>query len=186
MRLLEIAILCEVMHARALLCAALWSATAAYATTRRQAVILSAAATTSYLTPQQAHGAAAKLTDLSAEERDALDLASRTAEGRLLRSGVRVIDMLTVEPRRRVPAVGERTYVHFKVWTDGFRKGPPVESSFANTRPYDYIIGQPDSRFRKGFDEGLQGMGEGDWRRLVVPAALACICAPASESRMAW
>ena len=115
----------------------------------------------------------AKLNDLSMEDRDAIEKSSRTQQGRSLPSGVRIIDLLTVDPRRRIPAKGDRVYVHFKVWTNGFRTGTPVDSSFVDKRPYDYVVGQPDERFLPGFDEGLQGMGEGDWRRLVVPAALA-------------
>ena len=64
-------------------------------------------------------------------------------------------------------------YAHFKVWTGGFRNGVPVDSSFQQTRPYDWFLGQPDARIRPGFDEGVRGMREGDWRYLVVPAKLA-------------
>lgn len=111
--------------------------------------------------------------ELTSEDKEALDLASRSAKGLVLPSGVRVIDVNKGSPDARLPASGERVYCHFKVWTKGFRSGVPVDSSFTNTRPYDWFLGQPDERMRPGFDEGARGMREGDWRRLVVPASLA-------------
>ena len=49
----------------------------------------------------------------------------------------------------------------------------PADSSFRDQRPYDWVLGQPDSRIRPGFDEGALGMREGEWRRLIVPGPLA-------------
>jgi len=111
--------------------------------------------------------------ELSGEEKDVLDLASRTAAGYTLPSGIRVIDVNRADGDAHVPAKGDRVYAHFKVWTLGFRSGPPVDSSFFNSKPYDWFLGSPDERIRAGFDEGAQGMRTGDWRRLVVPARLA-------------
>lgn len=119
-------------------------------------------------------GAEAKpLSQLSRAEIDALDLSSRSADGRVLPSGVRIIDVNSSGDDSPLPQKGDRVYAHFKVWTRGFRSGPPVDSSFLDTRPYDWRLGQPDGRIRPGFDEGTQGMREGDWRRLVVPGPLA-------------
>ena len=101
-------------------------------------------------------------------------MASRMAEGTLLPSGIRVIDVNRGRDDARLPATGDRVYAHFKVWNSrGFRSGVPVDSSFANVKPYDWFLGSPDERMRPGFDEGVRGMREGDWRRLVVPARLA-------------
>ena len=77
---------------------------------------------------------------LSAEEMDARDLWSRTGEpkGVVLPSGVRVIDMY--EGDGPLPAKGDRVWCHFKVWPNGWRSGPPADSSFVNTRPYDWAL----------------------------------------------
>ena len=111
------------------------------------------------------------VTAMNAEEMDALDMASRTATGKLLPSGVRVIDVQ--EGTGPLPTKGTRVYCHFKVWIKGFRSGEPADSSFRQVRPHDWVLGTPDDRIRAGFDEGALGMREGGWRRLVVPAELA-------------
>lgn len=111
---------------------------------------------------------------MSAEEMDARDAWSRTGEakGIVLPSGVRVIDMQVGEGP--LPAKGDRVWCHFKAWTGGYRKGPPADSSFLNTRPYDWTLGNGgDGRLPTGADEGAVGMREGGWRRLVIPAKLA-------------
>lgn len=90
----------------------------------------------------------------------------------MLPSGVKVISVTEVEDGLQ-PKVGDRVYVHFKVWPKGFRSGPPVDSSFEQQRPYDFILGEPEGRIFSGIDEGIRGMREGEWRRLVVPAAQA-------------
>ena len=107
------------------------------------------------------------------KERDTLDMASRSAEGKMLPSGIRVIGMTEDEDAPPAAAVGDRVYVHFKVWTKGFRSSPPVDSSFEQQRPYDFILGEPDDRIFPGIDQGVRGMREGSWRRLVVPPELA-------------
>ena len=107
----------------------------------------------------------------SAEEQDALDLWSRTAPGRLLPSGVRVIDV--VEGTGPQPQKGQKVYCHFKVWTGGFRSGEPADSSFLQARVYEWFLGRPTDRMVPGADEGALGMREGGWRRLVIPAELA-------------
>ncbi|KAL1510399.1 hypothetical protein AB1Y20_006708 [Prymnesium parvum] len=107
----------------------------------------------------------------SAEEMDLLDRQSRKADGVLLPSGVRVIEVR--EGEGRLPRKGERVYCHFKLWTKGFRDGVPADSSFKEVRPYDWTLGEPTDRVPPGFDEGVLGMREGGWRRLVVPAQLA-------------
>ena len=97
---------------------------------------------------------------------------SGEAKGVLLPSGVRVIDMQVGEGP--LPAKGERVWCHFKAWPRGFRSGPPADSSFLNTRPYDWALGNGgDGRLPAGADEGAVGMREGGWRRLVIPAKLA-------------
>ena len=111
---------------------------------------------------------------MSPEEMDARDLWSRTGEpkGVLLPSGVRVIDM--EEGTGPLPAKGARVWCHFKAWTKNFRSGQPADSSFLNTRPYDWVLGSGGTaRLPAGVDEGAVGMREGGWRRLVIPAKLA-------------
>lgn len=107
------------------------------------------------------------LTNAAIEELDAL---SRDASaGRVLPSGVRVIDL--VEGSGREPRRGERVYTTYKVWAGGFRSGPVVEWSYIDGRPYAWTLGQPTDRIPTGADEGVMGMREGGWRRLVVPNA---------------
>lgn len=108
---------------------------------------------------------------MSNEELAALDEASKSAEGVLLPSGVRVIDMVPgtgPEPQR-----GQRVYAAYKVWANGFRSGPVADLSFTDGRPYDWILGEPTDRLPAGADEGVLGMREGGWRRLVIPPDLA-------------
>jgi hypothetical protein len=57
------------------------------------------------------------------------------------------------------------------VWRDGFREGPAVDLSFFDNRPYGWDLGTPTERIPRGADEGIAGMREGGWRRLVVPDA---------------
>ncbi|KAL1521853.1 hypothetical protein AB1Y20_021504 [Prymnesium parvum] len=133
---------------------------------RREVVAAAAGALVATLPPLPAAYAS-----MSGAELDALDLASREAEGILLPSGVRLIEV--VEGTGPLPSKGSRVYCHFKVWTKGFQSGVPVDSSFIQTRPYSWFLGQSDERIKPGFDEGTLGMREGGWRRLVVPAALA-------------
>jgi len=73
------------------------------------------------------------------------------------------------EGKGRLAEKGDRVYAHFKLWPNNFRSGAPADSSFANTRPYEWFLGQPNERMRKGFDEGVQGMREDGWRRIVIP-----------------
>eukprot|EP00962_Isochrysis_galbana_P049928 scaffold21395_cov113-Isochrysis_galbana.AAC.4 len=138
--------------------------------TRREAVAAAVAtASASLVTPRQA--AHAKL-PLGPDEQDRLDLISRSAPEQLptkvLPSGVVVYEMHEGTGRRAEK--GDLVYAHFKLWTRNFRNGPPADSSIQDTRPYDWILGQPDERMRNGFDEGVQGMRENGWRRIVVPA----------------
>ena len=100
-----------------------------------------------------------------------MDLWSRTAPGRLLPSGVRVIDI--VEGTGAKPVKGQKVYMHFKVWTGGFRSGEPADSSFRQARVYEWILGEPTSRMVVGADEAALGMAEGGWRRMVIPPELA-------------
>ena len=105
---------------------------------------------------------------LSAEAIEALDLSSRATDaGVLLPSGVRVIDLVTgpgPQPKR-----GEQVYVHYKLWAGNFRAGPVADLSFLDGRPYSWTLGMPTDRVPAGMDEGILGMREGGWRRLVVP-----------------
>ena len=135
---------------------------------RRSCLGVGALAALSCCSPLPAHAR------MSAEEMDARDLWSRTGEpkGVVLPSGVRVIDMY--EGDGPLPAKGDRVWCHFKVWPNGWRSGPPADSSFLNTRPYDWALGSGgDGRLPAGADEGAVGMREGGWRRLVIPAKLA-------------
>ena len=138
------------------------------ATVPRREFLSVAAATAALGVLMPTPGASAAM---SSAELDALDLASRTAEGKLLPSGVRVIDL--VEGTGPLPGKGDRVYCHFKVWDKGFSKGTPADSSFLQTRPHMWFLGEPDDRIRAGVDEGTLGMREGGWRRLIVPARLA-------------
>lgn len=132
---------------------------------RREAAASVAAAAAAFAPARPA------LARMSAEEMDALELKSLSNPGVLLPSGVRVIDVL--EGTGPLPAKGDRVWSHFKVWSGGFRKGVPADSSFKDTRPYDWTLGTPDARMLVGADEGAQGMREGGWRRLIIPARLA-------------
>ena len=136
------------------------------ALSRREAAASVVAAVAASLLPTRP-----ALARMSAEEMDALELKSLSNPGVLLPSGVRVIDVL--EGTGPLPAKGDRVWTHFKVWSGGFRKGVPADSSFKDTRPYDWSLGTPDARMLVGADEGAQGMREGGWRRLVIPARLA-------------
>ena len=60
-----------------------------------------------------------------------------------------------------------------QVWTGGFRRGPPADSSFFNARVYEWTLGTPTDRIPAGADAGALGMKEKGWRRLIIPAALA-------------
>jgi len=108
--------------------------------------------------------------DLSTEQMDALDEQSKAVDaGTLLPSGVRVIDL--VVGTGPLPQKGDRVWAHYKVWDKGFRSGPAADISFLDNRPYDWILGTPTDRIPSGADEGIIGMREGGWRRLVVPSA---------------
>ena len=107
---------------------------------------------------------------LSNQDAMGLELASRTAEGRLLPGGVRMIDVVAGSGPELVE--GAKAYLHFKLWTDGFDRGMPIDASYFDTRPIDYTVGSPAGRLLPGIDQGIRGMREGGWRRLVVPPAL--------------
>mgnify|MGYP006135904783 FL=1 len=107
---------------------------------------------------------------LSNAQIDELDEKSQDPfAGFLLPSGVRVIDLIEGEGKEAKP--GDRIYVTYKVWAKGFRNGVVADWSYMDGRPYGYIFGLPTSRIPPGVDEGLRGMREGGWRRLVVPDA---------------
>lgn len=108
--------------------------------------------------------------DLSTDEMERLDARSREQDaGRMLPSGVRVIDL--IEGTGPPATQGSRVWAHYKVWKDGFRSGATADLSFVDNRPYDWTLGSPTDRIPPGVDEGTRGMREGGWRRLVVPAA---------------
>jgi peptidylprolyl isomerase len=111
--------------------------------------------------------------ELSVDEMQRLDALSRTADaGVVLPSGVRVIDLVQGDGPR--PQIGDRVYVQYKVWADGFREGKAADVSFFDNRPFDWILGDPPSdRIPKGADLGVVGMREGGWRRVVVPGDLS-------------
>ena len=111
--------------------------------------------------------------ELSTAEMERLDALSRTADaGVVLPSGVRVIDLVQGDGPR--PQVGDRVYVQYKLWADGFREGKAADVSFFDNRPFDWILGDPPSdRIPKGADLGVVGMREGGWRRVVVPGDLS-------------
>eukprot|EP00965_Chrysotila_dentata_P223061 6193366-Pleurochrysis_carterae.AAC.2 len=108
---------------------------------------------------------------LSNEDALRLEAQSRNAEGVLLPSGVRVIDVLAGSGP--MPSPGAKVYVHFKIWTDGFDRGQPVDASYFQVRPVDFILGSGGGgRVVAGLDQGVAGMREGGWRRLVLPPSL--------------
>ena len=108
------------------------------------------------------------LKGLSDDEIDALEaLSMRSDAGVALSSGTRVIDLVVgtgPEPKR-----GDRVYCSYKVWGKGFRAGPVSDWTYLDARPYDWVLGEPTDRMPPAFDEGIAGMREGGWRRLVVP-----------------
>lgn len=145
--------------------------------------LLQAAPALVLLQPRPMHAATARATTyakLSNEEALRLEAASLTDPGTVLPSGIRVIDVLVgVGPQ---PEIGTLVYAHWKVWPRRF-DGPPVDASYFDTRPSAWTLGDPSVVTRgppykptaslpAGIDQGLQGMREGGWRRLVVPAAL--------------
>jgi len=108
---------------------------------------------------------------LQTEDLEALDLWSKTAAGKTLPNGVKVIDVALGTGSE--PKAGQRIFCHFKVWTKGFRSGVPADSSFRQARVYEWNLGTPTDRMPVGADEAIVGMKEGGWRRMVIPAALA-------------
>ena len=107
--------------------------------------------------------------DLSTEQMEDLDVMSQDPHaGNTLPSGTRVIDL--VAGTGRVPSAGDRIYVHYKVWPGNFRQGKAADVSFFDERPFDWILGTgPTERLPAAVDEGLKGMAEGGWRRIVIP-----------------
>ena len=75
---------------------------------------------------------------LSNEEALKLEAWSRTAEGQLLPSGVRVIDVL--EGSGPTPSKGDRVYIHYKIYSKAFDSGEPVDASYFRTRPVDFCL----------------------------------------------
>ena len=146
---------------------------------RRAALALAASAslTSMPLAAQSAASSSMKVSwgpfkDLTTEEMEALGESSKAADaGVMLPSGVRVIDL--VAGTGPEPLIGDRVYCHYKVWSKGFRSGPAADISFTDNRPYDWILGEPTARLPAGADEGVLGMREGGWRRLVVPGSLS-------------
>ena len=110
--------------------------------------------------------------DLNAAQIDALDEKSRDPNaGVASPTGLRVIDLIEGDGPR--PKSGDRVYVHYKIWANGFRVGSAADYSFADGRPYDWILGTPTERIPSGIDAGVLGMREGGWRRVYVPDAFA-------------
>ena len=142
--------------------------------TRRAAVVGSLAA---LLTPLSQPATAAdtlgiEFRKLGSDDAERLAALSRAAEGELLPSGVRVIEMMRGRKDGAAPAEGTKVWLHFKLWTGSFDKGQPIDASDFDTRPIGYTVGSPTGRALPGIDEGIRGMREGGWRRLVVPASL--------------
>ena len=107
---------------------------------------------------------------MSTAKMDELDDASQDPfAGRLLPSGVRVIDL--IEGDGAEAQKGKHVYVAYKVWARGFRAGEVADWSYMDGRPYDWVVGTPQGRLPRGVDEGIVGMKEGGWRRLVIPDA---------------
>jgi len=105
---------------------------------------------------------------LSDAQIDELDERSRDpTAGVTLDGGLRVID-LVVGPGPQ-PQRGDRVYVHYKVWANGFRVGQAADYSFADNRPYSWTLGQSNDRLPRTIDDGLLGMREGGWRRVYLP-----------------
>lgn len=99
-----------------------------------------------------------------------LEEASRKAEGVMLPNGVRVIDVKAGSGPE--PAEGQRVYIHYKFWTNRFEDDFPVESTYIDDRPAEFLLGSPTGKIFAGLDVGIRGMREGGWRRLVVPAGV--------------
>jgi len=145
---------------------------------RRLVVLASAAAATAPLRalaqePSSKRVSWGPFKGLSDTEIGRLDELSKAPEaGTVLPgSGVRVVDL--VVGSGPAPSVGQRVYVHYKIWSGGFRSGPVADYSFQENRPYDWVLGEPTDRMPRGVDVGIRGMREGGWRRLVVPASVA-------------
>ena len=88
----------------------------------------------------------------------------------LLPNQIRVIDL--IEGSGPTPALGQKIYAHFKIWTKSFDRGQPNDASYFQTRPAEWTLGQAGGRIVPGLDIGVQGMKEGGWRRLIVPPEL--------------
>ena len=118
--------------------------------------------------------AARRLKDLTAEEQDALDLANRDpALARPTASGLKVLDVLENE-EGYAPKLNDQVYAHYKIWNKkGWRSGVPADSSYLTGQPIGWTLGQPPKGLIAGIDEGVRGMHEGEWRRLIVPSELA-------------
>jgi len=109
--------------------------------------------------------------DLSGWELSDLERKSRSLEGVLLPSGVRVIDIVLGEGLEATD--GQQVFINYKFWRTRFDDGTPVDSTFLRGRgPEKYVVGSPSDRVFEGLDIGIKGMREGGWRRLVVPPAL--------------
>mmetsp|Transcript_12594 Transcript_12594/g.39777 ORF Transcript_12594/g.39777 Transcript_12594/m.39777 type:complete len:229 (-) Transcript_12594:99-785(-) len=143
--------------------------------TRRQALTAAGAGALTLLSPSAA---------LATPSNEELRAASRLPEAGVLRpSGLRVIDL--VEGDGPLPALGDRVYVHIKVWGSSFDAGEPAYATWAaDGRPSMWFLGEPSAvvvgppyvpttTVPAGIDEGVLGMREGGWRRLVVPASAA-------------
>ena len=111
------------------------------------------------------------LSGLSDEQLEALDDMSRDPTSGVTdaKSGMRVIDL--VKGDGPLPAAGDRIYVHYKIWSEGFRVGKAADFSFVENRPFDYILGEPTKRLPGPIDAGIMGMREGGWRRIYAPDA---------------
>jgi FKBP-type peptidyl-prolyl cis-trans isomerase FkpA len=66
---------------------------------------------------------------------------------------------------------GQQVSVHYTGWlyNDGV-KGAKFDSSKDRNDPFEFALG--DGQVIRGWDEGVQGMGVGGTRRLVIPATL--------------
>eukprot|EP00962_Isochrysis_galbana_P046762 scaffold18901_cov121-Isochrysis_galbana.AAC.4 len=147
----------------------------------QNAALVLAATLSVFHEPRSAWAARPKLTgDLA----NSLEKASRDAEGTLLKSGMRLLDLY--EGAGLEAAEGAKVYCHYKYWTGGFDRGMPVEASYFRTRPVAFVLGAegadaelPGGGINNLLADAIRGGGglpqmrEGGWRRMVVPASLA-------------
>ena len=153
--------------------------------TRRDALLLASLTATAITLPPLAATAASPPLSIYSEEsvpwgpfKDLTDdqmmaiaaTSNEPAAGTILPSGVRVIDLVVGDGPQ--PAKGAGVWLDYKVYAQPWDSGKPVADwTYLDGRPYAYTLGSPTDRIPRMIDEGVVGMREGGWRRLIVPDA---------------